>query len=85
MNKNKAVTIKDIARACGVSIVTVSRVLSGTDYPVKNETREKILKTAKELNYQPNLFARGLKTKAFVKSFSATVASTGTIRPSSFM
>lgn len=62
MNKNKAVTIKDIARACGVSIVTVSRVLSGTDYPVKNETREKILKTAKELNYQPNLFARGLKT-----------------------
>jgi len=62
MNKSKAVTIKDIARACGVSIITVSRVLSGSDYPVKNETREKVLKAAKELNYQPNLLARGLKT-----------------------
>lgn len=62
MNKNKPVTIKDVARSCGVSMVTVSRVLSGSDYPVKDETREKVLKAAEALNYQPNLLARGLKT-----------------------
>jgi LacI family transcriptional regulator len=62
IKKNKATTIKDIAHFCGLSAVTVSRVLSGSDYPVSTEAKEKIIKAAKELNYQPNLFARGLKT-----------------------
>jgi LacI family transcriptional regulator len=62
IKKNKATTIKDIANFCGVSAVTVSRVLSGSNYPVSVEAKEKIVKAAKELNYQPNLFARGLKT-----------------------
>lgn len=59
---NKAVTIKDIAHLCGVSAITVSRVLSGSNYPVSGEVRERVLKAAKELKYRPNLLARGLKT-----------------------
>jgi len=59
---NKAATIKDIARVCEVSVTTVSRVLSNNGYPVSRELSEKIIKAAQQLNYTPNLFARGLKT-----------------------
>lgn len=55
-------TIKDIARECGVSVTSVSRVLSNSDYPVSAQMREKIIRTAQRLNYTPNLFARSLKT-----------------------
>lgn len=60
--KNKAVTIKDVARECGTSVTTVSRVLSNGGYPVSSQLRDRIVKTAERLNYTPNLFARGLKT-----------------------
>ena len=36
-------TIVDVAKACNVSVVTVSRVING-NYPVKEETKEKVLK-----------------------------------------
>lgn len=55
-------TIKDIARECGASVTTVSRVLSNSGYPVSPQMRDRIVKTAQRLNYTPNLFARGLKT-----------------------
>jgi LacI family transcriptional regulator len=52
-------TIKDIAKAAGVSITTVSRALNG--YPdVSEKTRQKIIDIAKQLNYSPNTLARGL-------------------------
>ncbi|MEH7306824.1 LacI family DNA-binding transcriptional regulator [Neobacillus drentensis] len=52
-------TIKDIAKAAGVSVTTVSRALNGySDVSVK--TREKIMSIAKDLNYSPNTLARGL-------------------------
>jgi LacI family transcriptional regulator len=54
--------IKDIANMAGVSIGTVDRVLHNRG-EVAQETREKILKIATELNYSPNLMARALKTK----------------------
>ena len=60
--KDKVATIKDIARECGASVTTVSRVLSSSGYPVSSQMRDKIVKTAERLNYTPNLFARGLKT-----------------------
>lgn len=44
-------TISQIVQKVGCSPATVSRVLSGSDYPVKKETRRKILQAAKELNY----------------------------------
>ncbi|WP_040205219.1 LacI family DNA-binding transcriptional regulator [Neobacillus jeddahensis] len=54
------VTIKDVAKESGVSTATVSRVLSNKGY-ASNEIREKVLSTAKKLNYQPNALARSLK------------------------
>ncbi|WP_339194427.1 LacI family DNA-binding transcriptional regulator [Aeribacillus sp. FSL W8-0870] len=56
------VTIIDIAKAAGVSKSTVSRVLSGNG-SCKKETKEKVLKVAKELNYKPNRLARAMVTK----------------------
>jgi LacI family transcriptional regulator len=55
-------TIKDIAQAAGISVATVSRVLNRKE-GMSAETRERVLKTAKLLNYHPNLRARGLVKK----------------------
>lgn len=56
-----AVSLTDVAKVAGVSIATVSRILSGSDYPVTDKTRQKVLKAAKELGYRPNLIARSLR------------------------
>ena len=56
-----AVRLKDIARDLGVSVVTVSKVLRGNK-DIGDETRRRVLKRMKELNYQPNMMARGLAT-----------------------
>jgi len=56
----KQVTIKDIAKAAGVSISTVSRVVNGS-LPVKKETKEKVLKAIQKLNYSPDSLARSLR------------------------
>jgi DNA-binding LacI/PurR family transcriptional regulator len=55
-------TIKEIAQKAGVSIATVSRALSNSD-KVQPVTRKKILRIAKELNYNPNIIARNFATK----------------------
>ncbi|MCG8569768.1 MAG: LacI family transcriptional regulator [Spirochaetes bacterium] len=55
-------SIKDVAKAAGVSTATVSRVLSGTDY-VSKEVTEKVEAAVKELNYRPNRAARSLRTQ----------------------
>lgn len=52
-------TILQVAAHSGLSIATVSRVLNGGKY-VAPKTREKVLDSAKELNYQPNYLARQL-------------------------
>jgi DNA-binding LacI/PurR family transcriptional regulator len=52
-----------IAREAGVSKSTVSRVLNN-DKAVKNSTREKVLKVAEALDYQPNYHARALRGTA---------------------
>ena len=54
-----AVRLKDIARDLGVSVVTVSKVLRG-NADIGEETRKRVLKRMKDLNYQPNMMARGL-------------------------
>lgn len=58
-----SVTLRDVAKASGVSITTVSRVLNGreTGVPIREDTRDRILTTASELGYRPNLLARGLR------------------------
>ncbi len=55
-------TLKDVAQFSGFSLTTVSRVLSGSDYPVSKKTRISINNAARELGYFPNLLARSLKT-----------------------
>lgn len=53
------ITVKDIARLANVSHTTVSRALN--DNPmIKDETRIRIKELAKELNYVPNISAKGL-------------------------
>jgi LacI family transcriptional regulator len=53
--------MKDIASDLGLSIVTVSKVLR--DHPdISAETRDRVLKRMKEVNYRPNLAARALVT-----------------------
>lgn len=52
-------TIADVARACGVSMRTVSRVINGSAN-VKPATREKIEQAIDQLKFQPNPQARGL-------------------------
>ncbi|CAB1248826.1 HTH lacI-type domain-containing protein [Ruminococcaceae bacterium BL-6] len=49
--KPKKSTIYDIASKTGFSASTVSRVLSGSTYPVHEQTRRKILECAQELHY----------------------------------
>lgn len=55
------VRMKDIARELGLSVVTISKVLR--NHPdIAEETRERVLKRVKELDYQPNVMARSLVT-----------------------
>lgn len=57
-----AVTIREVAKAAGVSITTVSRALNGYS-DVNLDTKRKVMETARELGYQPNAVARGLVLK----------------------
>lgn len=61
-NKIKKLTIKEIAKKSGFSKSTVSRVLLKSN-KVKRETKGKILKIIKDLEYEPNVIARSLRTK----------------------
>lgn len=58
-------TIKDIARLAGVSVSTVSKVMNGKDKSISQETRDKVLQTAKEYNYTPFASFMTQKTKTF--------------------
>lgn len=54
-----AVTIADVAELASVSLMTVSRVMNDKA-SVKEETRARVLKAIKELNYSPSAAARNL-------------------------
>lgn len=60
-------TIRDVAKAAGVGLGTVSRVLNNSGY-VRPETRERVLQTCEELGFVPNQVARSL-----VRRLTATV------------
>lgn len=55
-------TIKDVARAAGVSVSTVSHVLSG-NRPISTATRLRVMDTITQLGYRPNQLAQGLVSK----------------------
>lgn len=60
---NRKVTIKDIAYLSGVSISTVSRVVSGKAN-VNEETRKAVQEAIEKTGYEPNYTARALATKS---------------------
>lgn len=53
-------TLKDVARLACVDVSTVSRALNNTSY-VHPETKARIMAAVKELSYQPNVLAQGLR------------------------
>lgn len=56
-----ATTLKDVARAAGVSVATASYALSGRG-SVGDATRRRVIEVADELRYQPNLSAKAMRT-----------------------
>lgn len=59
---NKRITIKQIAKALGVSISTVSKALNDS-YEISDETKSKIQEYAKLHKYKPNTLALSLQNK----------------------
>ena len=59
MARNHRITIKDVAKAAGVSTQTVSRVLNNRP-DVSPETRERVQEVIAEMGYAPNVLARSL-------------------------
>lgn len=62
MSQSKA-TIKDVARACGVSTQTISRVLNDR-VDVSSSTREKVLAVIDQMGYLPSAYARGMRQQS---------------------
>ncbi|MGW7291775.1 LacI family DNA-binding transcriptional regulator [Streptomyces xiamenensis] len=73
------VTMKDVARKAGVSVSTVSLVLSGRGVGrITEEVADRVRASAADLHYVPNLVAKGLRTKQThtIGLLSDSVAST---------
>ncbi|RKQ32510.1 LacI family DNA-binding transcriptional regulator [Oceanobacillus halophilus] len=61
MTESKGLTINDVARKCGLSRSTVSRVINNHPYVAK-EKKEAVLKAMEELGYKPNSVAQQLRS-----------------------
>lgn len=57
------VTLKDIAKATGLSTATVSLVLNHKKHRISEQTQQLVFETAKKMDYRPNQLAVGLITK----------------------
>jgi LacI family transcriptional regulator len=55
-------SLKEIADVAGVSVATVSRVLSGSTHPVSEQTRQRVHRAADVFGFHPNMLARALVT-----------------------
>lgn len=67
-----AITIRDIARALGLSVSTVSKALRDS-YEISEKTKKLVVEYAKENNYRPNPIAQSLK-KGHSKSIGIVVS-----------
>ncbi len=59
--RSNSVTLADVSRDAGVSVMTVSNVVRGRADLVKLETRRRVEESISRLNYRPNLSARSLR------------------------
>src|SRR5690606_11912945 len=55
-------SLRDVARLAGVSASTASRVIAGSDHPVSEQSRARVLEAARALDFRPNRVARALAT-----------------------
>src|SRR5215204_2272646 len=62
-NEYHSVTIADVAKAAGVSVPTVSRILNNKEY-VAEETRQRVHEAIRTLGYTPHANARRLRGAA---------------------
>ena len=60
-SRARAAVMSDVARLAGVSHQTVSRVINDSEH-VREETRERVLRAMRQLDYRPNSVARALVT-----------------------
>ena len=58
----EAITIKDIAKALGLSTSTVSRALRGS-HEISSDTKKMVIEYAEQFNYRPNPIALSLKER----------------------
>ncbi len=56
-------TIRDVARRCGLSAMTVSSVLNNRPGSAAPETRDRVLRAVEEMGYQPNAVARSFRCR----------------------
>lgn len=61
MSEERTITIDDVARLAGVSRATAGRVV-GNYGSVSDKAKERVLEAVRQLDYQPNLIARGLRS-----------------------
>ena len=63
--KAETVTLKVVAQYVGLTAGTVSLVLNNAPQSISipQQTKDRVFAAARKLNYQPNLFARALRTK----------------------
>jgi LacI family transcriptional regulator len=76
------VTMKDVAEHCGVSLSTVSLVLSG-DQRIPPATTQRVLEVVKALGYRPNVIARNL-AKQRSKTLGVVLPDLGAVVDQSF-
>lgn len=62
---DRRVTLRDVAKAAGVSHQTVSRAINGKG-EIDPETQRRVLDVARELRYRPSRFGRGLVRPAVI-------------------
>lgn len=75
--KTVRVTIRDVAKASGVSYATVSKALNNTD-SVSPATQERVREAARRLGYRPNLHAQSLRS---TQTTSVVVVVRGPLNP----
>lgn len=61
--KQHRTSLKDLSKALGVSIATVSRALNNS-HEVSEDMKQRVQTLARELNYRPNPFAQSLRKEA---------------------
>src|ERR1700719_1169391 len=86
-NSGRRITLKELAEHLGLSRTTISMILNDVPEAIRfpEETRQRVVDTAKKLGYRPNYFARSLGKKRnfligvlapdFGNGFEATVLS----------